>query len=325
MAAMHAPGRSICCVAFAALLASLAGCGANGALSPAPSCLAAGAPAHATLWQTLRGGVTASDPLARAPSPAPGHVAFLQPVQVAVSGNDLFVADLGRRELLRIDRGLQTVSRFVPLPAQGGALAVDRWSSVYLIEPGLRRVVQYRRDGSLAQTYADPGSLTRPVDVVADATERVYVADAAGARVVVFNRLGQVTRLIGERGDRPNPFRSITALAASAHGLYVLDALAQRVHALDYEGAARFGFEVRVLRQPAALAVDRHERVFVADAGAATVWMFEPARAGGLAGRRLEGVRLERPGDLWIDDAGFLYVADAHAGVLTLTVPPPCR
>ncbi|HSW51589.1 MAG TPA: NHL repeat-containing protein [Sulfuricaulis sp.] len=315
--------RSIHVFVFLVMVLAGPGCAAGAREGAARGCVAAGAPFQVMPLATLRGGLAQTDPFTRVPPPE-RIINLLQPVQVAVTANDVFIADLGRRELLRADRAQQTFSRFAPLPPRAGGVAVDRWSSVYVTEPAQRRVAEYRRDGSPAQVYTDVTSLSNPVDVAIGPSDRVYVADAGGARVVVFNRLGQVVQLIGEKAGRPNPFRSVAALAAGPEGLYVLDPLARQVHALTFEGESRFSFGESSLRLPVSLAVDRFERVFVADQADNTIRVFEPKQTGGTLGRRIEGVRFQRLNDVWVDDTGLLYVADAVAGVSMLRVPPPC-
>lgn len=301
----------------------ITGCAGVGIGSGTPACAQPGAPLVATLVRQVRGGIVQPDPFARpvAPPRFPNqgsYFSLVQPVQVAVSSGDIYVADVTRASIIRIGMAVDSASVFAPLSAGSvGGLFVDRWSSVYIAEPAQRRVVQYARDGRAMQVFQDPNALREPVDVVADEVDRVYVADAGGARVVIFDRAGQVVGTIGERGSRPKSFASVSALAAGPQGLYVLDKMLRKVHVFQRNGVSKFSFGDEVLGLPTALSVDRLGRVFVADAFDNQVKVFEPRRPGGAVGSTLSGIaRATRIADLWVDETGLLYVADAVAGAI---------
>ncbi|MFN0316313.1 MAG: hypothetical protein ACKVQA_14910 [Burkholderiales bacterium] len=308
----HAPA------ALAALL-MLAGC----ALEPREGggqCAAPGAPLAATLVETIRSG-----PLQSAPGSAPGGLfSLISPEQIAISSADLFIADRGRAALVRLQRAQGSFSVMASMTSRVSGMHVDRFGTLYLALPGEGRVAQLSPDGGPERNFAGAGALSSPVDVTSDGVSRIFAADATGARVVVFNRLGQVMGTLGETTAMPNPFRSVTALAHGEQGLYVLDAAARQVHLIATRGAGRIWDMGQFARLPVALAADRFGRVFVADRGSSRIVVLDALGSG--EPLALENVPpLQDLSDVWIDDFGVLYAADAAAGVVySLHIPGPC-
>ncbi len=290
-----------------------------------PLCARAGENIHATMIRQLRGTAIAPDPFASARRPGftpplpLTQPRFVQPVQFASSIGEAFVADPGRAGILRVNLATEAVSKFAELPpTRIGGLFVDRWQSVYVAEPARRRVVRYGRDGVVDRMFQDTRALAEPIDVVADETDRIYVADAVTARIVVFNLAGEVIDVLGGRAGSRWPFAGIVALAGGPLGLYGVDSTTGRVHVVTRSGEPQFSLGAGRLRLPVAVAVDRFGRVFVADQYENRVHVFEPDTPGGTAGHVLDGIApAGRLTDLWIDDVDVLYVVDAASALVT--------
>ena len=305
---MMRPALASMCTSFV-----FAGCAAGGNAGPqAPLCIEAGAPASATLLQVFRGTLAGG-----------AHSSLIAPEQLAVSANDMWIADRGRGELVRVDRTMQRSVVMARASGRVAGLHVDRLRSVYLALPAQRVVRQLGFDGRLEREYRNIEGRMIPVDVVTDGTGPVFVADGANARVVIFNRLGQVTGTLGELVSRPSPFLSVNALAQEAGRLYVLDASARKVHVVREDGAMETLDLAGTVNLPVALAVDRWHRIFVGDSGG-RVAMFEADAT--RAPSSIEGLpRIAQLGDLWIDETGVLYLADTAGGaVYSLQVTAPC-
>lgn len=325
---MHiVPGRFNAALRAPAILAvaMLAGCA--GALDPAGStqCVEPGQPLQASLVSVIRSGIVRDEELSAASiGAAPQAMQLVRPEQIAVSGPDVYIADTGVGAVLRTDRMGSTFARIATLPATRiGGLAADRLGDVLIALPADSSVRLFPRGGGPARSIGEASALASPADVVTDGVGRIDVADALGARVVRFNRIGQVTGIIGERGDRPGPFTSATALALDEGALYVLDGVARKVHVMPITGAPHvldLGAEARF---PGALAVDRWGRIFVADRGrrALTVLQGAVPQIGDLGGTP----PLQQPTDVAVDDSGLVYVADGPAAaVYVFAVPRPC-
>jgi hypothetical protein len=305
------------CLALAAILLQ-SGCALEPQGGGGERCAAPDEPMAARLLETIRSGF----PPSVAGSPPAEFFSLIAPEQIALTASDLFIADRGRGALVRMQRAQRSIGTMASLRSRVSGMHVDRFGSLYLALPAERKVVQGSTQGGVQRDFAGPASVSLPVDVTSDGVSRVFVADAAAARVVVFDRLGQVVGTVGERAAMPNPFQSVSALAHGELGLYVLDAAARRVHLIAQGGADRVWDIGQVARLPVALAADRFGRVFIADRGASRILVL-----GNFAGaQELKDVPpVQDLSDLWVDDFGVLYASDAAGGaVYALQIPEPC-
>ena len=250
---------------------------------------------------------------------------LIRPQQVATAPGALFVADIGQRRILRVDPVRSTFTQLLSLDERPSGLAVDRMQTLYLAFPGSRQVVEVTADGRVAAIIQDPVGRVVPVDVAVGEAGRIFVADGINARVLVFNRFGQVVESIGEKGGRPNLFRSVDALWLSGSDLYVLDAVARRVFVFGGEGRSGVIELGDAVSLPSAIAADRWRRVFVADRASGKVMVYDPA--GAAAPGSLVGMPpVQDLADIWIDEFDTLYVVDAGAAsVLPFRVASPCQ
>jgi DNA-binding beta-propeller fold protein YncE len=291
------------------------------------------APALITPWMTLSGawraptGAIAPTPIPLPPTvPAPPLAAqrlnFQLPVGVAASGDRVWIADAGWRQLFRLERSRD---QLVSLGPYASAFAADHATSMqptsdgglWLADPGGRRVIQLDSIGRVRRTLSDERLASRPVAVVAtESPGDVYVADSTEAKIVVFEPFGRVLRRFG--GDK---LQSVAAMVRGPDGLYVVDRLAQQVVVFGFDGAVRLTFGEGTLVSPRAIAVDAARRVFVADDADQRIKVFldgEPiAVFGGGAGTRFGKI------DALAVDGQLLYVADSlNARVQILLVSP---
>ena len=294
------------------MVAGLAACATDGQPgAPTALCVAGDMPIAASLLHIFRG--------------APGGSGFglIGPEQLAVSMNDFWIADRGRGELVRADRDGRRSTMVARMPGRVAGLHVDRLQSVYIALPAQRVVRQYSTDARVEREFRDSDGGMVPVDVVADGTGKVFVADGANARVVIFNRVGQVSGTVGERLSIPNPFVSVNALAQEAGRLLVLDASARKIHIVREDGSMEFRDFGDYVQHPVAVAADPWRRIFVGDQDG-RILVFDARRANTIT--ELQGTpRVAMLGDLWIDETGVLHLADTvGAAVYSLLLPAPC-
>lgn len=253
---------------------------------------------------------------------AGGSIALIHPGQIAVSGDDLFVADQGLGQLLRVQRGAQTFRAIARLPGRVTGMVVDPFRKLFLAVPSISAVLQVSAEGATERVIRDAAELGTPVDVAVDRGQSLFAADGSDARVIVFDRLGQHTAALGERLDAASPFATVNAVAAGARGVYVLDATLRRVH-LYRDGRALGSLALGAdVRAPAALAVDRWDRVFVLDAGAGRVLVLTGIMS--QAPVEVSNLGVTQPIlDIWVDEMGDLYTAEPGA-VRSFRLPAPC-
>ncbi len=168
-------------------------------------------------------------------------------------------------------------------------------------------------------------SFDRPVDVIEDRQENVYVLDQGNNRVQVLDRLGRYLRDWGSRGFAPRYFDTPTAIAADADvtRLFVVDTLNNRIQVFETDGTfAKTGTNGRSLtnpigrlgsgngdfNRPLGVAIDRKGNIYVADTGNNRVQKFDPSgnflqEWGKFARRR--GTQIENPVSIAYSDEGF--------------------
>lgn len=282
-------------------------------------------------WGSISGNLLArSAGIPASGTPESGRIRLVSPVAVAARASDLFIADAGQRAILKFDRGTQTVRIFARVPDMNmrAGLYVDRALSLYLVDPVSAKVIQFDVDGKPLQTFENLTELPQPITmVVDDGRGEIFIGDQLTAHILVFNREGLVSRTIGASVTGGVRFQSITAMTSGPDQLFVSDRLANRVHALSPDGAYRFGFGEDELKSPGSVAIDMHNRVYVADQGDNSIKVFRGGQLEAVAGALgdPDGLGFQQISDLWLSD-GLLYVADAaRASIDILRVVPPCQ
>jgi DNA-binding beta-propeller fold protein YncE len=278
-------------------------------------------------WLSIAGGwrLDAIPPLQTA-RPTGTRVNFVQPVGVAARNDVLLVADAGARTIWRMDRIRDALAPIATLtgsvPDHGVSMQMGNDFTFWVALPADHMVVQYDPRGQVARRWRDDFDAPRPVAVaVPEDRTSVLVADAATARIVVFDPLGRARHVLG--GNRPPSLQSIAAMAFGPRGLYVLDRLAQQVVVLDRAGVPVQVIGENQLVQPRAMAVDASGRVFVGDDLEQRIKVFRDRRllasvggAGNGPGRfgRIESMAI---------DGNLLYVADSlNARVQVMMIAP---
>jgi len=204
------------------------------------------------LWPS-RAGAQASPP---PPGPTPvelppmdlawqatwGEGKFAEPRDVAVSGDSVFVADTGRRQVQILGRD-GTLRKTLIGGDQGPfeeplTLGVDSQQRLLVLDSVQGWIYRFDAAGNALDRIAGPASQTfhaRGMTVLPDDT--VVVADTGGARLVFFGPEGTITGRMGSPGNAPGQLREPTDVAIDAAGTaYVLEAYNHRLQRLDRQG-----------------------------------------------------------------------------------------
>lgn len=323
------PGLALVCAGLAgcATLLGVAGVGGTDPQSPSESYACEdGNPPPLERWDEISGNLAANI------RPAPGAATetsrvtrLLTPVSVAARGGHIYIADAGRREVLTYDGASRTIRAVVSVPSMDPRTRIhtDRALSLYVTNPVADLVTVIDLDGRMLAELRAPGAMVEPVAVVAnDSRRETLVGDALNATVVVFNEAGSVTHVIGDEVESGPRFAGVVDLAFAPDQLFVLDRN-RTVHLLSQQGVYRYGFGAEHLVDPAAIAVDQHNRVYVADNGDRSIKVFRGGEHSFSLGSS-DGVALQQVTDLW-RDGDLMYVADAAgASVKLFRVVPPC-
>ncbi|GAB4236237.1 MAG: hypothetical protein OHK0028_13120 [Deltaproteobacteria bacterium] len=166
-------------------------------------------------------------------------------------------------------------------------------------------------------------SFDRPVDLVRDREENIYVVDRGNNRIEVLDRRGRFVREWGGRGfgkgffDNPNAI----AIDRAAGVLYVVDTGNHRVQKFDLKGKfllsfGRLGSSDGDFNKPMDLVADRNGNLYVADTGNNRIQKFDSSgkflQSWGKFARR-RGVELNNPVSLAYAEEGFgqIYVLNS--------------
>lgn len=234
---------------------------------------------------------------------------LLLPTDIAAGrGGRFYVVESGRNQVLVLDADGERQGTFGSTGDAEGQLqgpvgiAVDG-RRVYVADRGNQRLQVFRDDGSFDGTFSPESGEDsfRPVGIAVGDGGRLFVSDAAGHRIVVFDRRRRLQRTIGGRGDGDGQFEYPGSLAAQNGRLIAADILNSRIQILDEEGSmlaefGRVGMKPGDFVRPKGVAVAPDGRIFVSDSYLGIIQAFGPD--GSLIGVLAVGgepLRLESP------------------------------
>lgn len=172
--------------------------------------------------------------------------------------------------------------------------------------------------------YGEPGEnlLIRPM-AVTHAHGRLYVSDAGGQRIMVFNQDGSFVRAIGEPGDGPGRFLFPYGLAVYEDTLFVADLYTGKISMFDQNGVFKAYFTSSLpandMLCPAALAA-YDGLLYVTDVRRSRVYVFDV-----LTGSLVREIGMEddisAPNGVAVDKNGYVYVTSALRQYIAVYCP----
>ena len=205
-------------------------------------------------------------------------------------------------------------------------VATDSRDRVYVFNRGAHPMIVFDADGNFLDAWG-AGVFTNAHGIYIGPDDRIYCVDNFDHTVRIFTTDGALLQTLGEK-DKPSdtgfvvrktpvqraagPFNGVTNAALSTDGeLYVADGYGNaRVHKFSNSGEYQFswgepGDGPGEFNLPHAIAVDRYDRVYVADRENSRIQIFN------VAGDYVtEWDHITRPDDLYIDIDDNLYVAE---------------
>lgn len=154
----------------------------------------------------------------------------------------LYVADLGRRQVVVFDKELQYQAEFGPFDELSKpvdlALTDER---IYVVDAGSKVVrVLDRKSGEELNSFGKSEeigqSLRSPTNMVLDEDENVYVVDTIDCRIFVYDRDGKFLRHIGSAGDTIGSFARPKGIAYNGEQFFVIDAAFENCQVFDKAG-----------------------------------------------------------------------------------------
>jgi DNA-binding beta-propeller fold protein YncE len=220
-------------------------------------------------------------------------------------------------------------------------VATDSKDRVYAFNRGAHPMIVFDREGKFLDAWGE-GVFTNAHGIFIGPDDRIYCADNFDHTVRILTPDGTLLQTLGEK-DEPSdtgfkawsvpvqraagPFNMVTNVALSAQGdLYVADGYGNaRVHKFSAAGELLFswgepGSGPGQFKLPHAIAVDRGNRVYVADRENSRIQIFT-----GEGEYITEWTQVHRPDDLYIDANENLFVAELgfRAGNMPGAAVPP--
>ncbi len=203
-----------------------------------------------------------------------------------------------------------------------------RWAALaiplLLVAAPVFAEVAFDLDYAVGEYGIGKEAFDRPVDVVEDKDENIYVLDQGNNRIQVLNRRGRFVREWGGRGFAAGLFDNPVAMTVdpATGNLFVVDSNNHRVQKFDANGKflmaiGRLGSNAGEFNKPMDVALDRIGNIYVADFGNNRIQKFDSAgkflAEWGRFARFTKGVEINNPVSVGYADEGygFIYVVNA--------------
>jgi sugar lactone lactonase YvrE len=154
---------------------------------------------------TITGGSTSPDDL-NAPNSNVNNVAMIDPTDVAVNDNFIYITDAGNDTVRRVNRATGQVIALTStnLPADQRlaaakytGLAFDASGRLYIVNTTQNQVLRENSAGSGTFTVMNTTALNKPKDVAVDASGNAYVTNAGTSQLLRISAAGVVTAAAG--------------------------------------------------------------------------------------------------------------------------------
>jgi tripartite motif-containing protein 71 len=262
-----------------------------------------------------------------------GAGAFNNPSAIDISNDGrLFICDRGNHRIQVFDR------RGVFLRNFGGFGSgedmfdepLDVWArstiNIYIADYNNQRIKRYNKDLIyLSSKYSNPGDderfqYERVLSIAYSPQGDMFILDESDYKVIKINpqNKGEVAFGYYESGigELTTP---VQLELSSNHRVVVSDAGAKAIYVYDYFGNFLFTLEHDQMQYPGGIAFDDDDRLYVADAEAAAIFIFSPERE--LVGviSEIGGLPLKRPKDMALfrmNDQYNLYILDGDRLVI---------
>jgi len=189
---------------------------------------------------------------------------------------------------------------------------------LFLVDSGSNRVIWFNADlvalRSIEGATSRRGLFDEPRSVTIDEDLNLWVADAGNRRLVQYSERMEFIDEIDLHDDNdPLRFGHPDGIAVSKFGeTYVVDSDNDRIAVLNTFGeidrfVGDFGYPGGSLDDPAGMTIDRHDHLYVCDAGNHRVMLYDDS--GGII-REITHETLVEPGAVAIDRSGRVWVLD---------------
>jgi DNA-binding beta-propeller fold protein YncE len=204
------------------------------------------------------------------------------PYGLALRNGKIYVCDLGRYRVHVID---MVTNRYAVLGtpdqiAKPTRIVIAPDGTKYVSDSGKRRVAVFNAEDRFVRHLGDPERCA-PIDL-AIWKDELFVADALGGKIEVWDKNGNLKRVISSKGEGPHQLKWPAGLAIGPQGhLFVTDMELATVKEFDTAGKyiksiGEAGDRPGYFARPKGIAIDGEGRIYVADAQWDKVQIFNP-------------------------------------------------
>jgi DNA-binding beta-propeller fold protein YncE len=168
-----------------------------------------------------------------------------KPVDTAIAGDRLYVADIRHHQIQVLDKRTgRLLFKFGKAGSKEGELfhptnlALGPDGDIYVVETSNFRVQRFTPDGKFVRIYGEvgtaPGRFTRPKGIAIDRAGRLYVGDSAFENVQIFDPSGKLLLYFGQPGDRAEGLNLPAGVAIDYDNVDLFKPYADPRFALEY-------------------------------------------------------------------------------------------
>ncbi len=247
-----------------------------------------------------------------------------KPVAVAVDRQkNIYVCDTGRPSLHIFKQKEKEYKRITAINKQElispVAVAVSGEGLIFLADSKLKKVFCLNRKGLFQFSVGDSKKMLRPAGL-AISKDKLYIADCAAHRILIFDLKGNFLGEFGKRGKGYGEFNYPTSISADNEGkIYVADTLNFRIQVFGSDNKFLYqlgqaGDTSGSFARPKGVGVDSFGHIYITDGLFDNLQIFSQKKEFllNLGGAGHQEGEFWIPGGVAVDADNYIYVADSY-------------
>ena len=241
---------------------------------------------------------------------------------IAENPESYWVLDQGLGVLLKVQDKVGEIPQ--PIKEKYSSLVgicASSYREIFFTDSRVNKIFKLNLDDHKLVEFNPSVELNQPTGIAySRLNDELWVVETAAHRISVFNRMGEVVRQIGKRGESPGEFNYPTFIWIDKAGVvYIVDSMNFRIQILNSDGElisvfGQIGDATGYFSRPKGIATDSFGNIYVVDALFHAVQIFD--KNGNLLyhfgkqGR--EDGQFWLPTGIFIDDNDYIYISDSY-------------